>query len=250
MVYLISDGTYTKIGVARNPKRRLVDLQTGSVVPLRLLGSIQGSFALEKQLHERYQKRRVRGEWFQLSPHEIASILQIEARPPISSTSDSLTFEEVIPSLSHTLKTTIPLYDETKTTSIGNETEKGALRVVALLRDLQDVQSYLELLALATLYDTLRTFPRSSHLYPLLDVLETNLYTAVAASRSLLNLPLPPERLLSIKPCRRYLPGVDAADTILQSGQGSLTPKLLVGLVRESDAFLQSQPLTIGYYDS
>jgi len=35
MVYFISDGTYTKIGVAVNPEKRLRELQTGNPKPFK-----------------------------------------------------------------------------------------------------------------------------------------------------------------------------------------------------------------------
>lgn len=58
-----------KVGVSSNPESRLKTLQTGCSKPLRLLVSIpfdsrKEAFALEKQLHEKYDHLRCRGEWF------------------------------------------------------------------------------------------------------------------------------------------------------------------------------------------
>lgn len=62
-VYLISDGTWTKIGVSKNPARRLKSLQTGSSQTLRLIRQYEirparYAWQLEKQLHKMFQHRR------------------------------------------------------------------------------------------------------------------------------------------------------------------------------------------------
>lgn len=53
-----------KIGKANNPEARLAGLQTGSPVPLRLLGKIPGGHALEKKLHGEFASLWMDGEWF------------------------------------------------------------------------------------------------------------------------------------------------------------------------------------------
>lgn len=63
-VYLIFGGGRLKIGLAREPEKRLRGLQAGSPVPLTLLAKIPGSLALEAQLHKRFEKYRLHGEWF------------------------------------------------------------------------------------------------------------------------------------------------------------------------------------------
>jgi hypothetical protein len=70
-VYLISNGTNYKIGIAKDVKSRLSNLQTGNDVELVLKSTIQTkdkaeALALEKQLHEKYADYHVRGEWFSL----------------------------------------------------------------------------------------------------------------------------------------------------------------------------------------
>jgi hypothetical protein len=70
-VYIIKragDGCI-KIGVARNPKKRLKQLQTGSNVELFIVGcfpykSRMEAFEMERQLHERFAIFRQEGEWF------------------------------------------------------------------------------------------------------------------------------------------------------------------------------------------
>ena len=73
-VYFIQSGSSkkrnpVKIGVARNPERRLAALQTGNPEELKLLvviecGSRAEAYAIESHLHKTLAKRNIRGEWF------------------------------------------------------------------------------------------------------------------------------------------------------------------------------------------
>lgn len=66
--YLIAaDGTHlVKIGIAKDPARRLKELQTGQPMTLHLLWSVVGDY--ERDLHVHFDAYRVRGEWFDLTP--------------------------------------------------------------------------------------------------------------------------------------------------------------------------------------
>ena len=59
---------YLKIGIAKNPKKRLVLLDSPMLPwPLRLLAEYEAGVSarqLEKQLHQMFQGQHVRGEWF------------------------------------------------------------------------------------------------------------------------------------------------------------------------------------------
>lgn len=79
-VYFIEavDLGLVKIGTASSPKERLIDLQTASPSPLRLIREIPGSFKTEHDLHVRFNEKRIRGEWFSLSRDDIASCNGIE----------------------------------------------------------------------------------------------------------------------------------------------------------------------------
>lgn len=72
--YLILDGIsgYVKIGRAANPERRRKSLQTGTAIPLELLGVYDGD--LENELHKEYKRYRVLGEWFSIPTNELASL--------------------------------------------------------------------------------------------------------------------------------------------------------------------------------
>lgn len=61
-----------KIGAARDPHRRLKDLQVGSPVILTLLAVSSES---EWSLHERFRSLRCHGEWFKRFPRKIERYL-------------------------------------------------------------------------------------------------------------------------------------------------------------------------------
>lgn len=77
-VYLIrgNDGRY-KIGIAKNPQKRLLQLQTGNSDELELIEIYQTNNArkIESVLHNRYSYAKERGEWFNLSISEESKFL-------------------------------------------------------------------------------------------------------------------------------------------------------------------------------
>lgn len=69
-----------KIGTTNDVIGRFRTLQSGSPAELRLVGVMDGTYALEKMLHEEFAVQRRHGEWFQLS-EEQASDLRSRLRP-------------------------------------------------------------------------------------------------------------------------------------------------------------------------
>lgn len=68
MIYFIRCNQYVKIGFCeRDPIRRLEKLQIGNPSRLRLVAVKEGSRQDEGDLHCKFHKERVRGEWFNLS---------------------------------------------------------------------------------------------------------------------------------------------------------------------------------------
>lgn len=68
-LYIISDGTDAKIGVSKQPEKRLKSLQTGSPKKLILYATYEildkNPFGFEKKCHEAISKSyQKRGEWF------------------------------------------------------------------------------------------------------------------------------------------------------------------------------------------
>jgi len=79
-VYVIEhEHGYVKIGVSDNPIRRVSDLQTGCPYELNVIGQINTSdpFDVESRLHEKYQQREKRGEWYKLSAREKARLVAL-----------------------------------------------------------------------------------------------------------------------------------------------------------------------------
>ena len=66
-IYFLTEGTYIKIGyTTQSIDKRIQQLNTGSVKKIYLLGWIKGDKKVERELHKRFSKSRVRmsGEWF------------------------------------------------------------------------------------------------------------------------------------------------------------------------------------------
>lgn len=59
---------FVKIGFTNygTIKRRLHTLQTASPFDLRVLLEIGGDVALERELHDRFRRYKIRGEWYHL----------------------------------------------------------------------------------------------------------------------------------------------------------------------------------------
>lgn len=78
-VYFIAGEHAIKIGVARDPWRRLRELQTASPEPLRLVTCWWGSRKLEREIHRRFAHLRAHGEWFRADVALLALVQQIAA---------------------------------------------------------------------------------------------------------------------------------------------------------------------------
>jgi hypothetical protein len=74
-VYFIRCSTgEIKIGTAANIRRRVAVLQTAHPATLELLAAIPGDTSREQSLHERFERERVRGEWFEPSERLLSFI--------------------------------------------------------------------------------------------------------------------------------------------------------------------------------
>lgn len=73
-VYLIQnlETSRYKIGVSKNPSKRLKQLQTGSGEELKLVHTFETNNArkIESALHRIYMQHKTMGEWFDLSLSE------------------------------------------------------------------------------------------------------------------------------------------------------------------------------------
>jgi hypothetical protein len=76
-LYFIADQRrrYVKIGISRDPERRLHDLQAGSPIPLHIVLVIPGNGKAEEEaLHQYFAKHWSHREWFKFAP-EIADLV-------------------------------------------------------------------------------------------------------------------------------------------------------------------------------
>lgn len=73
-VYLIRSGDYCKIGWTSELAKRLQDIQSGFPEPVELVHAVRcrDPWQLEADWHQRFAAKRVRSEWFRLTPDEIA----------------------------------------------------------------------------------------------------------------------------------------------------------------------------------
>lgn len=75
-VYFITDGEYVKIGISNSLSLRISHLQIGNpreLKPLHIIpvSDLKEALALEKDLHNYFSKKKVRGEWFSISEKDI-----------------------------------------------------------------------------------------------------------------------------------------------------------------------------------
>jgi hypothetical protein len=78
-VYLIHDGELYKIGRTSQPEKRIpqIEYQNGRPCTVLVLIETADYRTLELELHEKFGDKRVRGEWFDLSPEDIAWITSL-----------------------------------------------------------------------------------------------------------------------------------------------------------------------------
>jgi len=81
-LYIVKTEEYYKIGVSREPNKRLSHIRTESPFYCELVTTVKAKNGsakrLEKLLHENYAKYRKSGEWFDLDNQEVASYIMID----------------------------------------------------------------------------------------------------------------------------------------------------------------------------
>ncbi len=75
-VYLLEGGGHYKIGRAKNPHNRSETIGTQLPYPVTLIHVVECADYedYERSLHRRFAEKRLHGEWFDLSPEDIAYI--------------------------------------------------------------------------------------------------------------------------------------------------------------------------------
>jgi hypothetical protein len=80
-IYFVGYDGFVKIGFTIDVAKRMMGLRTGSPRPLSLYATIDGSMDDERELHVRFARYRLEGEWFELSDEIIAFIDSQKPRP-------------------------------------------------------------------------------------------------------------------------------------------------------------------------
>ena len=78
-VYILQvDGfDYYKIGTSVDVTRRVHDIQAHNPFELKIIYVKEGSLAVESQIHNLMEEKRVRNEWFQLTKDELRIVTEI-----------------------------------------------------------------------------------------------------------------------------------------------------------------------------
>ncbi len=78
-IYIFKANKYYKIGKCNNVKRRVKQLQTGCMFDIEILDYFEVTDATktEKELHEKYKHKQIKGEWFKLTKKDVMDIRKI-----------------------------------------------------------------------------------------------------------------------------------------------------------------------------
>lgn len=80
LVYFIKKPDRIKIGLSKDPAKRLKALQTAQDYPLELLAVMEGGSPLEHMLHEYFSEYCVRGEWYMVTQEMLDFIEKFATR--------------------------------------------------------------------------------------------------------------------------------------------------------------------------
>ena len=76
-IYLLQQGDTDlyKIGISKNTKKRIKQLQTGCSQPIKLVNVYESIFysRIESTLHRRFKLQNTLGEWFRLTTEDVNS---------------------------------------------------------------------------------------------------------------------------------------------------------------------------------
>lgn len=64
-IYVVAFDQFVKIGVSKNWRLRVLTLQRNLPALLTVLAVLNGGRDIERKLHERFDNRRLTGEWFE-----------------------------------------------------------------------------------------------------------------------------------------------------------------------------------------
>lgn len=91
-IYILKSQDNYKIGITKDIKKRIGDLQTGNPVKILFVCSTfsENAYDFESELHNHFDEFRLQGEWFQLPPDKLEELIEIltkrdfvELKPPL-----------------------------------------------------------------------------------------------------------------------------------------------------------------------
>lgn len=85
MIYIITDGVFTKIGKSKNPLSRIKNLQTSNAKTLKFVHIFDVPDSVEKRLHTLFKKYKTNAnnEWFQIDNITIETKLKSFSIPAL-----------------------------------------------------------------------------------------------------------------------------------------------------------------------
>jgi hypothetical protein len=96
MVYFVGwSGGPVKIGVARDVRQRLCDLQAACPYKLEVWAAVAGSYGLERDYHMRFATYRLHGEWFERVPEILAEIDRLNGPRSSARSNEGLPHERI-----------------------------------------------------------------------------------------------------------------------------------------------------------
>lgn len=79
-VYLIRSGEFHKIGISQRPPERFREIQRSVPYPIEVVAiwpmPTDRAAAVELSLHARFAEKRQAGEWFDLTPEDVAALIE------------------------------------------------------------------------------------------------------------------------------------------------------------------------------
>lgn len=88
---------FIKIGMAADPEERVINMQTSCPYPLRVLATMPGGMAAEREMHERFADACVGGEWFRPVPDLLKVIAERQAATPPPKPKPELSLDDIFP---------------------------------------------------------------------------------------------------------------------------------------------------------
>lgn len=78
-IYVIKSGLYYKIGKTMNIKQRMKAIQYANPIKieLKIIQAISHCATRERDIHDRFDSKRVRGEWFRLTKKDIKDLQRL-----------------------------------------------------------------------------------------------------------------------------------------------------------------------------